>query len=82
MTNLNKKRNLIKAILATLDEIPYSELNKVFGSLTIKEMQSLKHEMHIDDVCEMFGITKAQYQKDVEGYEESYYIRKNESYDL
>ena len=78
MTNLNKKRNLVKAILTTLDEIPYSELNKVFGSLTIKEMQMLKHDLHIDDVCAEFGITKAQYKKDIESYEEMYYIRKNE----
>ena len=78
MTNLNKRRKLIKAILVTLDEIPYSELNKVFGSLTIKEMQMLEHEMHIDDVCAEFCITRTQYKKDIESYEEMYYIRKNE----
>ena len=78
MTNLNKYKTLIKAILNELTGTDYNELNKTFGSLTIQEIQKLSHNLHIDDVCAEFGITKAQYKKDIESYEEMYYIRKNE----
>ena len=78
MTNLNRYKPLIKAILNELTGTDYNELNKTFGSLTIQEMQKLLHNLHIDDICAEFGITKTQYKKDIESYEEMYYIRKNE----
>ena len=78
MTNLNEHRTLIKAILNELMGKGYDELNKTFGSLTIQEMQKLTYDLRVDDVCAEFGITKEQYKKDIEGYEEMYYIRKNE----
>lgn len=51
----------------------FQDLNKKFGTLTIQEMHKLSHELHIENVCNTLHITKSQYKKNIEDYEEMYY---------
>lgn len=46
----------VTAVLEELLRKPYSELNKVYGTLTIKEMSELYCKLEYRDYCEEHGI--------------------------
>ena len=50
----NEKR-VVMAVFSSLLEMSYSELNKILGSVTIQEMQSLYHRLKWEDCCRQYG---------------------------
>lgn len=73
------EKHLIYVVLDELMHMPYSELNRHFGSITIQEMQELHHKMEYDGYCRKHGIRL----KDMtdEDYEQAYFeqIEREES---
>lgn len=51
-----RETRLIQGVLAELCRKPYSELNTVFGSVTITEMQTLLSKLDCKPYCDRHGI--------------------------
>ena len=65
------EKHLLYCALDELCRMPYRELNRHFGSLTIQDIQKLHHKMHYDGYCRKHGIRL----KDMTDYD---YIRAYE----
>lgn len=52
---VNEKRTVL-AVFDELVRLPYSELNKHFGSETITEMQKLYSKLYYEGYCERHGV--------------------------
>ena len=47
----------IKAVFDELHKMPFSDLNKVWGSMTCEEIGRLANKLYYNDYCERHGIT-------------------------
>lgn len=66
---------LYKVLIKVLSDVPYDNLNTIFGSMTIEEIRAERSKLHIEEVCEELGISREEYDSDAEWYEQSYYER-------
>lgn len=66
---------LHRIMVNELSRMDYYELCKIFGSIGADEIHAEAHKLHIEDVCKELQITKAEYKKNPDMYEEDFALR-------
>ena len=51
-----KEKKVVLPVFDALAQMPYNELNKIIGSITIDEMYELYYELYYEDYCKSHGI--------------------------
>ena len=51
-----KDKRLVRTVFHELDKLPYKELNRILGSMTIKEMHNLLMKLETEKFCKARGL--------------------------
>ena len=52
----DREKRVVISVFHELDKLPYKELNRILGSMTIKEMHNLLMKLETEEFCKARGL--------------------------